>query len=251
MPKIEKYNVLLIEDEPLLLSSLKRYIEELNLGFSVVCTASNGKEGLTLLGEFNIHLVITDIIMPVMTGLEFLHYVHHHFPNVYVAILSGHANFTYAQEALCSDAIDYVLKPITKEKIENLLLNAKIKLDTQYQLLSESNLSGKTAEQILNYARNYIKEHFSESIDLNSLASQLGISSAYLTKLFNKYEKSTPNKYLTQLRISQAKHLLINSDLTIKEVGESVGYDSQFYFSRIFHKQVGLTPSEYRKKDIN
>ena len=248
MLTLETYNVLLVEDEPLLLHSLERYIDNANLGFSVVKTATNGREAINYLEFQNIHLIIPDIIMPAMTGLELLRYVHHHFPNISVIVLSGYADFSYAQEALQNDALNYVLKPVTQELVIDMLLKAKVKLDTRYQLLEEHNLSGQTVEQSFQYVRDYLKEHFSEPIELNTLAAQLGYSPAYLTKIFSKYENCTPIKYLTLLRITQAKQLLTNTALTIKEIGERVGYSNQFYFSRTFHKQVGKTPSEYREQ---
>ncbi len=248
MSKINCYNVLLVEDEPLLLRSLQRHIEQLDLGFRIVAVAQNGKEALDLLSQQDVHLIISDILMPVMTGLELLAHVHKHLPGICVAILSGHADFDYAQNALRAGALDYILKPITPEKIENLLLKAKIKLSAQYELIEDKSLSGQSAQQVMEFAREYLKEHYSEPITLVSLAHQLGYSSAYLTKLFNKFESCTPIKYLTDLRITQAKQLLANTALPIKEVGICVGYDNQFYFSRIFRKQTGFTPSEYRAK---
>lgn len=245
MSKLAYYNILLVEDEPLLLRSLERCIRKLDMGFEPI-TAQNGQEAIELLKNSEIHLIISDIIMPIVSGLELLEYVDHHLPHIPVIILSGHADFTYAQTALRTGAFDYILKPFSEERIENILLKAKLKLGSQYHLLEEDTLSGKSTQQSIEYARLYLKEHYADQIDLNLLAKKLGYSPAYLTKMFNKHEKCSPLRYLTNLRISKAKNLLRNTDLPIKEIGEQVGYESQFYFSRVFRKLISLSPSEYR-----
>ncbi|MCL2033157.1 MAG: response regulator [Oscillospiraceae bacterium] len=246
--KIPHYNILLVEDEPMLIRSLRRMISELDMGFVVAYTAGNGLEAIKMMEENDIHLIISDIVMPLMSGLEFLHEASKRRPNTPVIMLSGHADFSFAQQALRSGAIDYLLKPITIDKIDSALIGAKLKLENYYRLIEDETLSGQTAEQAVEYACVYLKEKFAEPVEISNLAKRLGFSSAYLTKLFKKYMHCTPVKYLTELRIAEAKNLLYNTNLTIKEIGERVGYDNQFYFSRVFHKTVDKTPSEYRER---
>ncbi len=248
MHEIVCFNTLIAEDEPLLLRALERHIISLDMGFVPAFKAQNGREALSILRSEDVHLVISDIIMPVMTGLELLEYVNSRLPNVPFVILSGHADFAFAQDALRNGALDYVLKPITEEKIEAVLQKAKLRLGARYRLMEDESLGGQSAVKAMEYARTYLKEHYSEQIDFASLAKSLGFSSAYLTKLFNKYEKCAPVKYLTELRIAEAKALLYNTDLSIKEVGALVGYENQFYFSRVFRKTMSCTPSEYRAR---
>ncbi len=246
MHEIASFNALIAEDEPLLLRALERHIISLDMGFIPAFKAQNGREARSILQSEDIHLVISDIIMPVMTGLELLEYVNSHLPNIPFVILSGHADFVYAQDALRNGALDYILKPITEEKIEAVLQKAKLKLSARYRLIEDESLAGQSAVKSMEYARTYLKEHFQEQIDFAKLSKTLGFSSAYLTKLFNKYEKCAPVKYLTELRIQEAKQLLYNTDLSIAQVGAKVGYDNQFYFSRVFRKAMNCTPSEYR-----
>jgi Response regulator containing CheY-like receiver domain and AraC-type DNA-binding domain len=246
MPKIPEYNVMLVEDEPLLLRSLERHVESIDLGFKVAAKAQNGQEALELLKKMEIHLVISDIIMPLMSGLDLLTQINRYYPNIAVVLLSGYADFNFAQHAIRESALDYILKPITREKIENILMKAKAELSQYYQLIEDESLSGQTAEQTMEYVRTYLRKHYNEQIDLSSIAFKLGVSSAYLTKLFNKYEKCSPIKYLTDLRLVEAKHLLYNTTLTIKEISERVGYQNQFYFSRVFRKIYKISPTEYR-----
>jgi two-component system response regulator YesN len=239
---------LLAEDEPLLVGSLTRMIAGLDMGFVVAYTAGNGLEALELFQKNDVHLVISDIVMPMMSGLELLHEIAGLRPSVPVIMLSGHADFSFAQQAIRDGAIDYLLKPLTEEKVDNALILAKIKLENYYQLIEDETLCGQTAENAVAYACGYMRANFAEAVEIANLAKSLGFSSAYLTKLFKKYMRCTPVKYLTELRIAEAKNLLYNTNLTIKEIGERVGYDNQFYFSRVFHRAVSKTPSEYRER---
>lgn len=249
MKDLSHFNVLLAEDEPLLLRSLERHIKNANMGFKVVSKAQNGQEAIDLLQKNEIHLVITDIIMPMKSGLDLLKYVNENIPNTFIIVVSGYADFNYAQCALREKALDYLLKPITQEKIENVLMKAKLELNQHYKLIEDESLSGKTAEQTFHYVKSYLRSNYTQEVDLEGLAAQLGFSSSYITKIFNKYERCSPIHYLTKLRIIEAKNLLYNTHLSIKEVGERVGYPNQFYFSRVFRKMVQLSPSEYRQEN--
>ena len=100
MIKISHFNILLVEDEILLMQSLARHVEELDMGFRVVCQTANGQDALKRLEKENIHLVITDIRMPVMDGLELAKEIHLKYPSIKTVILSGYAEFEYAKEAL-------------------------------------------------------------------------------------------------------------------------------------------------------
>lgn len=246
MIKISQFHIMLVEDEILLMQSLARHIEELDMGFKVVCQLTNGEEALKALRTENIHLVITDIRMPVMDGLQLAREIHHRYPNIKTVILSGYAEFDYAREALSQGVVDYLLKPVVTEQLEATLNKVKLELGKIYELEEDTSLSGHNAAQIVEYATLYLREHYMDDVDLSAFSQKLGFSSAYLTKLFNKHKGCTPLKYLTDIRIHQAKDLLLNTDLTIREIGEKVGYPDQFHFSKTFRKVAGVSPSAFR-----
>ncbi|MFV0528887.1 MAG: response regulator [Lachnospiraceae bacterium] len=246
MNKVTSYQILLAEDEPLLMQSLARHIEELNMGFTVAAKATNGQEALQFLDTHTIHVVMTDVIMPVMDGLELAREIHQRHTSIKTIIVSGHADFAFAQKALSYGVSDYLLKPVSSEKLENTLLKIKLELGKLYDFEDDVSLMGRTAETIAEYAALYMRENFRTPIDLTALAQKLGFSSAYLTKIFNKYTGHTPVKFLTDLRINEAKQLLTNTELPISQIGEKVGYPDQFYFSKTFRKITGLSPTVFR-----
>lgn len=248
MKKIKHYNIMLVEDEELLRQSLARHIDQLGNGYKVVCQAMDGLEALEALKKEDIHLIITDIRMPVMDGLSLARSVHEQYPHILTVILSGYADFQYAQEALRQGVFDYLLKPVSRENLESTLGKASLALQKHYELEEDTSITGKDAQEIVDYVVLYIRNHYMDDIDFSDISSRMGFSSAYLTKLFNKYVGNTPLKYLTEVRIHEAKHLLLNTSLPIREVGEKVGYPDQFHFSKTFRKLTGINPTAYRQK---
>ena len=245
MKKLSSFNIMLVEDEALLMRSLSRHIEQLNLGYHVVSQKENGLDALRAIETCDPHVIITDLLMPAMNGLELIKHVHAKYPHIQTVILSGYAEFGYAQEALKYNVSDYLLKPVEQDKLDDCL--SKIKLCHTYELKEDLTSNYQHGEQLAEHICLYFREHYMDDIDLGILAQKYGISSAYLTKIFRKYHGDTPLKYLTDIRIFHAKHLLRNTELTIKEISERVGYTDQFHFSRVFHKVTGTSPSIFRK----
>lgn len=246
MTRIPHYNVMLVEDEVLLMKSLTRHIEALDMGFKVVCQCANGALALKALEDQNIHLIITDIMMPVMNGLQLSKTVSEQYPYIKRLILTGYAEFEYAKEALRSGVSDYLLKPVAPDKLEEALVKIKLELGKEYKLEEEHAMLGQNAAQIVEYASKFMLEHYMDNIDMTHFSQELGFSSAYLTKIFNKYKGCTPVKYLTDIRINRARQLLLNTDLPIRQIGEKVGYPDQFHFSKTFRKATGDSPSTFR-----
>ena len=92
----------------------------------------------------------------------------------------------------------------------------------------------------------YITSHFAEDVNLNLIAGEFGYSQGYLTRIFQAKYGQSPNQYLIRLRINRARTLLEDQKLSIRQVGEAVGYPDQAYFSRIFKRYMGVSPQKYR-----
>lgn len=249
METISNYNVLTADDELLQLKSLNNMIQSLDMGFNVQCSVQNGEDAINCLNNNVIHLIVSDIRMPVISGLDILQHVNNKHLEIPVILFSSYSEFEYAHQALKLGALDYVLKPLSHEKVENMLIKAEFKLSSYYKLITQDTMSGQTTKNVIYYAKNYIENNYSQQINMSELANKFGFSSSYLTKLFHKYEKCSPSKYLIDIRINIAKDLLINTDMMINEIGRAVGYENQFYFSRIFKNATSLTPTEYRDKN--
>jgi len=113
--------VLIAEDEPPIARQITRMIEELSPVFKVVACVSNGQDALTFMRDDPVDMVFTDIRMPLIDGLELLKTLRTEWPDCVTVILSGHQDFAYTQTALRLGAFDYLLKPISREKMLELL----------------------------------------------------------------------------------------------------------------------------------
>ncbi len=247
MIRIEHYNILLADDEYLLRQSVTRLISSLDDAFIVTHEASNGEEALEILKKENIHIVIADINMPVMGGLELARRIRDQYPDIATVLLTGFAEFTYAQEAIRLGVVDYLLKPVSGDDLSAVFYKIRLKLNQKYSLIGDEGLTGRGAREQVDYAVSYMQEHFTEDIDIGALSGSMGFTSAYLTKLFSRYVGETPLKFLTGIRMHEARKLLAETSLTIKEVGEHVGYPDQFSFSKTFRKYTDMNPTQYRK----
>jgi two-component system response regulator YesN len=245
--------VVVAEDEELILNDIAKKIQQANPIFTVVGVAQNGKQALELVETFSPDLLLTDIRMPVLDGLELLKNVSLNYPYIKTIIVSGYSEFEYAKHAIKYGVNDYLLKPLELEELRKALTKVKISLEAETYFLSQKiikNAPGENSpEEIAAMVIQFIKENYTHNINLNSLAEQFNFNASYLSKLFKKYYDEAPVKYLVNLRINEAKHLLRNRpELDIKAVGELVGYSDPFYFSRIFKHITGKSPSEYREQ---
>ncbi len=249
MIRIDHYNVLIADDEYMVRQSVSRRIAELDDSFRIAAECQDGKEALQALEGGNIQVVFTDIRMPEMDGLELAEKIHERYPEILTVILTGYADFEYAQEAIRQGVFDYLLKPVSEDKLAAILEKLGLRLQQDYELPGEDGAQGRGSEAIVRDTEKYLKEHFREEVDIGALAEEYGFSAAYLSRIFTKSRGESPVRYLTELRIKEAKRLLATTDEPIARVGELSGYPDQFYFSRTFRKEAGENPSAYRKKN--
>lgn len=248
MIRIDHFNVLLADDEYMLRQSLSRRISEADDSFRIAVECGEGRSAFEALKDGNIHVVFTDIRMPEIDGLELAKMIHENYPEILTVILTGYADFKYAQEAIRQEVFDYLLKPVSDEDLGAVLGKLSIKLRQKYELPDEEGPAGRSTEDIVRKTERYLKEHFREEIDIGTVADGFGVSSAYLSRIFTRIKEESPVRYLTGLRIAEAKRLLTETDEPIARVGELSGYPDQFYFSRIFRKETGENPTSYRKQ---
>lgn len=244
----KKYSVIIVEDENLIAKNIAKHIEEENPHFKVIGIYSNGEDALAAIKEHPPAVVFTDISMPVMTGLELASELYRLMSHIKCVILTGYADFEFAREAMHYGVKDYLLKPLDVEELHQVLKNLELALtDISPQTKAESvSESAYTPAEIVTLVKDYIEKHYSEELDLNSIARVFGFSSSYLTKVFNKIENTTPSKFIRSYRMGIAKQLLNDTNMSIQQVASHVGYNDQFHFSRSFKQTFGISPTEYK-----
>lgn len=246
------YSIIVAEDEELLLENLIRKIKQLPLPFKIVAASQTGIQALELVDEHRPDILITDIRMPVMNGLELIQKVHEFYPFIYSVIISGYSDFEYARKAITLNVSDYLLKPIDPDELlktlSNILHKIQIKTNAYLEVFNADTLRN-TPEKIAVILHNFIVENYKNEINLNLIAQYLNYSPSYLTKIFVQQYGCTPSKYIISLRMQTAQKLLIHEpSLSVHQIGELIGYPDQGYFSRIFKKQTGVGPLDFRNQ---
>ncbi|WP_243871138.1 response regulator transcription factor [Dorea longicatena] len=212
------------------------------MGFEIVGSYRTPQKALPAIISKKPDLVITDIRMPGMTGMELIKSVRSQKINCEFIIVSGHSDFSYAQEAISYGVAGYCLKPLDPHETSEALNRAKNHLDSRKTITPEPSYLDDNFEGL----RNYIITHFSEKLTLKSLAAEFNMNPNYCCSLFTKYLGQTFSAYLTELRITEAQNLLHNSDYSLEEIASLVGFKDYFYFSKVFKKYCKYSPKEYR-----
>ena len=252
------YKVLIAEDEKFLLQGLTKYMDEIGDRFQVVGTAYNGKIALEMLKELRPDILIADIRMPVLDGLELIKQANLLERPPHTIITSGYDDFRLAQTAIKLGVSDYLLKPITKNNLENTLNTLANKLDilmdkSELEAFETLEAAGGLKEKSVTYGlaseiEEYLRSRFSSQFTLEELARRYHITPAYLSRIFKKAYDMPPLAYLTIIRIEKSKQLIASRpDLGFRVIAELVGYPDAHYFSKLFKKTTGMTLSEYKE----
>ena len=249
---MDRIRILFVDDEAIVREGLKKCIDwEVN-GFEVVGAAENGEKALEYLGQLSVNIVVTDIKMPVMDGLELIRNSRESGYDSKFLILSGYDDFQYAQRALRYGADDYILKPIKEEELLDALIRIRDlhfpKQQTTLQLHPQK-YSG-TVKTIISCVEMNLDQ---PELSLKQIADEvLFMSGNYLSKLFLKETGYKFSTFLTIKRMEKAAQLLReNCDVTVYEVAEITGFvNIPQYFSTVFKKYFGKSPSELREKCI-
>lgn len=252
------FKILVVDDENLVRKGIVMETDWAALDCIVVAEASNGQEGLEAVHKYRPDLIICDIRMPKMDGIEMLARLREEGNQTQVIFLTAYDDFSYAQNALRLTASDYLLKPFEDGELERAVLGIKRKQDERRQeggraheqdVLAHAAIQKGEKSKYVTEAMNYIMEHYGDSdIGVKKIAESLGLSEGHLSHIFKKETEYTINAYITRYRVRAAMKLLQDCRYKVYEVAETVGYKDITYFSTIFKKIAGVTPSEYQDR---
>lgn len=264
---------IVVEDEPLVRRDLELLTPWEELGCFCTGSASNGNDAVKLFNQTLPDIVITDIRMPGMDGLEMIGIMaelcavsggerHCEF-----IILSGFSDFEYAQKAMRNGVMEYLVKPVDDDELAAAIVRAKKRVElTRNKTLISKNGSKIESESLLMLFREYelgqnngatekyvqkaidlIKNRYISGITIEEASSVLGISAGHLSRIFKSETGYTFVDYLMYFRVKKAAELLKEGKVKVYEVADLVGYSDARYFSQIFRRITGLTPSEFRE----
>lgn len=241
--------VFIVDDEMWIIIGLKKLIEKSNLPFQVIGEANNGVSALEEIEEKKPDVVFTDIRMPGYDGLELIRRIKEKDLDMKVVFISGYADFEYARTAIRLGAFDYLLKPIEQDKLNEVLERLLASTgEIQESFIDEQKEVNPTVvKQIIAE----MKQNYTTNITLTDLSKKYGISISYLSSLIKEELQLSFSEYIASKRIQKAKELLADEKLSIEEIAEQVGYSDYFYFTKVFKKVAGISPSKYRKNVLS
>ena len=240
--------VLIVEDEEMIRKGIVLTVDWAALDCMVVGEAANGVQGLEAARRLEPSLIITDLKMPQMDGIEMLKALRAQGCTAYVIILTAYDNFSYVQSALRLGAVDYLLKPFHDGDLENAITRVQQRMKPEAAETAPLGIVRKgDKSKYVQEAMDYISAHYNDpDISVGTVAQSLNISEGYLSHTFKKETDYTLLNYLTRYRIHKAMELLRQGRLKVYEVAEAVGYRDIAYFSATFKKVAGMSPSEYQ-----
>lgn len=255
------YRVILIDDEPIILQGLHQIIDWKAMGFDIIGSASNGKEGLELALLVEPDLIVTDIRMKFMDGITLIKMVKEKNKDIVTVVISAYDEFSYAQDACNLGAFSYILKPIVKEDFKQVISKVKRFLDQRTGGISEagheelpmgdrSYLNENTYSKLINDAILFINEKATNpELSVHMVGEIFQVNPIYFGQLFKKETGNSFHEHINHVRIEKAKSLLNHSHTKVYEIAERIGFKNAYYFNVVFKKLTGLTPLEYRNKD--
>ena len=249
------YTILVVDDNSDFLNFMAY---SLSSNYNIL-KASNGKEALDLVREEDPDLVISDVMMPVMDGLELCSQIKtdirtSHIP---VILLTARVGEQYQREGLENGADDYIAKPFSMDilrlRIEKMISDAvarrgafrdEIKIEPSKITITPLD------RQFVQKAIQIIEDHIDDpNFSVELLADGLNISRSYLYKKLVMISGKVPIAFIREIRMKRAAQWLLESQLQVSEIAYKMGYNSPKVFTRNFKEVFGMTPTEYQKKN--
>ena len=253
---------LLVEDESLMREYLMMNLNNSHNHWVAAACARDGIEATALLNEQHFDLVITDIKMPRMGGLELATHISSNIPNTDIILLTGYDEFNFARTAIRIGVADYLLKPLRDGELHSILdrlaskrnnsdMNGDLtkNITLQSQAAVKSDVVAGNPNILIQRVRNYIERHYCEQISLSEVADLMDVNPTYLSSIFESEQGESYSKYVLRLRIERAALLLRTHPVgNISDIATDVGYLSAKHFISVFKKYYGMTPSEFRSR---
>lgn len=258
--------LLIADDEKLEREALAELVQRRFEREVVLEMAENGRKAADTAVLWGADLILMDIEMPGMSGLDAARAVLAQRPSCRVIFVTAYSLFQYAHEAVHLGACDYLLKPVDPDELEASVRRAMRQIETERKLeelaaaqpeQTETEEEAEDAPEegensqtalVMAHVRRYLEDNYMFDLSLDSVGEILHISPAYLSAQFKKYQKMNFLDCLTELRINAAKELLADPFRSSAEVASMVGYKDASYFARAFKKRTGMTPTQYRRQ---
>lgn len=245
------YKLIIADDETKIRQGLSRYFPWNSIGFEVFAEAKNGQQVINYLKNGSADVILCDIKMPIVSGIEVAEYVYVNKINVVVVFISAYRDFEYAKSAIEFGVKNYILKPTNYDEIKEIFSKIKFELDKEKSIANKGIEKTNTEEpygyydKVISSAKEFIDRSYKD-VTLNEVSEYVNYSPYYLSKLFKKMTNQNFSDYLQTVKMKKAIELLQDTSRKCYEVGDYIGYKNSKNFSRAFKKFYGISPKDYR-----
>lgn len=249
------YRVLIVEDEDIIRKGIAYTMDWVGMGCTIVGEAANGREGLDKIKELSPDIVLVDIMMPVMDGIEMIRRAGEDDGNsdLKTIILTSYADFDYAKEAINLGVSAYLMKPVDEEELKVSVAKVISEIEKEHRLeqieQKSSDVFIKTDKEN-DYIQQILDEtklHYSEKISIEIFSDRFGVSSSYLSRKFKESTGTSYLDFLNKYRVQQAVKLLETGKYKVYEVSDLTGFSDYKHFNTVFKRYTGSSPSEFVK----
>ncbi|MFT3982829.1 MAG: response regulator [Lachnospiraceae bacterium] len=263
------YRLLIAEDELIERMALKKTLQKKLGETCAIYEAENGKEAVKIFRREDIQIVILDIAMPGINGIQAAEMMRTEKKECCLIFLTAYDRFEYAKKAIYLRALDYLLKPYSIKELMSVVEEAmhltaewerkrkEIKGETpaaaehieDRSVMEEPENEAETVSRLsvmTAMVEEYIRKNYMNEISMSDGARAINYSEPYFCKMFKQQFGQNFTSYLAEYRIEEARKLLGKPNINVKEVGARVGYPDSNYFTKVFHRMTGQNPSEYR-----
>lgn len=253
------HTILIVEDEELELEFIEAVIREELRPEDVIITANTGAQAVRQAKKRNPDIIIMDIMLPEMDGLEAIEEIRKFSKKACISILSAYTDFRYAQRAISLRVFEYMLKPIKpsdfkailKQMMESIEETEENERSSTPQIAAETitknSNSVNNQQSFVEESVNYIQKHFKERLTLQMVASRVYMNAQYFSRVFKRETGVTFTEYVNRLKIQYACKLLETTNYPAYRISSECGFTDPSYFNRVFYAQMEMTPKKYKK----
>lgn len=238
--------LLVADDEPIVRTFIKRVIEEERLPVAQVLEACNGREAISLALEHKPDLLLLDIRMPGVDGLQAASTILNQWPHAHIVVVTAYDDFDYARAALRYGVADYLLKPLGQEIVSGLIITASRQCTLPLHVPHE--IQPPPNHPVVAGVAEYVATHLDTPLNLEDIAKAVFMSASHCSRQFKKYSGQSLTAYIAERRAEKAKELLETTYLSMTEIAGNVGFSNAAYFTAWFKKITGMPPLQYSKR---
>lgn len=254
---VDMYNLVIVDDEAKIRDGLCNYFPWHEIGFQVAYNARNGMDALDFIRDNPVDVVLSDIKMPVMSGIEMIERLYKQKSKIKVVFLTGFREFEYAQKALIYGAVNFIVKPTKYHELVHVFTQIREELDSEKGNAADSvnpdgfSPAGSDGQgyhsKIITIIKSYVEEHY-DRVTLDDVANLVHMSPTYVSKYFKKKTGQNFSDYVISVKMKIAADLLKDIRYRIVDVSIMVGYENAKNFATSFKKYYGKNPKEFREQ---